>query len=457
MYNIAKQNEKIDIISKVNSCDYLPAMKEYIINMISQILDFPRKTVKPRYFIQNKNNEKIIMIWYPMSIPFMQKNYNIPIKIYIPKHVPSLPPQIEIEVNQGFAINHANKNILPNTTTIMTKILYNWNMYSSIEDIMNEIYQSFCLNFPIYKLTPNTQKQNPSSFNYNNNNNMNNNNANQYNPYNSAINNNNYQVNNNNFYENNHNFNGNNNNNNFNRSMTLNDKMPDNFNKIIKEDNNQNHNNSNKIELEKNKIINENEIKEKPKEKINEIIKPEQIPIKEKDNINEEIIQYKNKISELETKLSESEKLNESLLKQLDEEIQLKNDLKKIITEKDLVIKEFKDKTNSLEEKIKELNNTLQTINNEKILEKLNLKLKEEDEKPFAINFISLDQKIHYPMSCKSSDLISRLEEELYKEYEDYKEYNTFLTVNGTIVKRFKTVGENNIKKGDAILVNVYE
>ena len=43
MYNIAKQNEKIDIISKVNSCDYLPAMKEYIINMISQILDFPRK------------------------------------------------------------------------------------------------------------------------------------------------------------------------------------------------------------------------------------------------------------------------------------------------------------------------------------------------------------------------------------------------------------------------------
>ena len=35
--------------------------------------------------------------------------------------------------------------------------------------------------------------------------------------------------------------------------------------------------------------------------------------------------------------------------------------------------------------------------------------------------------------------------------------YNTFLTVNGNVVKKFKTIGENKIKKGDAILVNVYD
>ncbi len=39
----------------------------------------------------------------------------------------------------------------------------------------------------------------------------------------------------------------------------------------------------------------------------------------------------------------------------------------------------------------------------------------------------------------------------------DYKEVNTFLTVNGSIVKRFKTIGKNKIKKGYAIMVNVYD
>ena len=70
---------------------------------------------------------------------------------------------------------------------------------------------------------------------------------------------------------------------------------------------------------------------------------------------------------------------------------------------------------------------------------------------------MSVDQSIHYPIICKDNDSIAKLEEEVYNEYPKYKEYNTFLTVNGKIIKRFKTIKENGIKKGNAIIVNVIE
>ena len=77
--------------------------------------------------------------------------------------------------------------------------------------------------------------------------------------------------------------------------------------------------------------------------------------------------------------------------------------------------------------------------------------------KVFAINFLSPDSKINYPIVCNDNTLISRLEEELYSEYTEYKEVNTFLTVKGNTIKRFKTIKENGIQKGDQIIVNVFE
>ena len=75
----------------------------------------------------------------------------------------------------------------------------------------------------------------------------------------------------------------------------------------------------------------------------------------------------------------------------------------------------------------------------------------------FAINFASIDQQINYPIACNNNTIISRLEEELYNEYPTYKDCNTFLTFNGKVIKRFKTIKENGIKKGAKILVNIYE
>lgn len=123
-----------------------------------------------------------------------------------------------------------------------------------------------------------------------------------------------------------------------------------------------------------------------------------------------------------------------------------------------------------LANKIREKENEIKMIKielNNKNEELKNLKLKifdernyldlKNNEKPFGINFISLDQQIHYPIVCFSDHTIAKLEEEVYNEYPQYKEFNTYLTVNGQLIKRFKTVKENGIKKGDAITVNIYE
>ena len=62
-----------------------------------------------------------------------------------------------------------------------------------------------------------------------------------------------------------------------------------------------------------------------------------------------------------------------------------------------------------------------------------------------------------FPISCLNSDILVKFEEIFYIKYPEYKEYNTFLTVNGNPIKRFKSIEENGIKEGNDIIVNIYE
>ena len=97
-------------------------------------------------------------------------------------------------------------------------------------------------------------------------------------------------------------------------------------------------------------------------------------------------------------------------------------------------------------------------------INKLKLKLGNDNpisfkpgEKMFGINFISANKDLQRPMGCKNTDIICKLEEKVYNEYPIYKDKNTYLTVNGRIIKRFKSLEENNIKDGDTIIINQYK
>jgi len=65
-----------------------------------------------------------------------------------------------------------------------------------------------------------------------------------------------------------------------------------------------------------------------------------------------------------------------------------------------------------------------------------------------SVNFISMDQNIHYSVGCLKTNTFAEVEEKLYKQYPQYRETNNNFLSNGTFVKRFKTIAENNIGNG---------
>ena len=80
-------------------------------------------------------------------------------------------------------------------------------------------------------------------------------------------------------------------------------------------------------------------------------------------------------------------------------------------------------------------------------------------EKIYTINFISMGREEigHYSLSCKNTDIFVRLEERLYKDYPQFKNYETFFEVKTRRIKRFKTLEENKIKNNDIINIFIIE
>ena len=164
------------------------------------------------------------------------------------------------------------------------------------------------------------------------------------------------------------------------------------------------------------------------------------------------MINNEDEITKLKRLLNEEKNKNINLMKEI--EI-LKN--KNIILNND---------NNSLKEQIKILENNLKAKNNElqNLLSKnnnnniINYKITSINpgEEILAINFVSngVQDIGHYNLICKNTDLFVRLEERLYQDFPDFKNYETYFEVNTRRIKRFKTIEENNIKNND--IINVF-
>ena len=116
---------------------------------------------------------------------------------------------------------------------------------------------------------------------------------------------------------------------------------------------------------------------------------------------------------------------------------------------------------NKLKDKIKFLENDL-TIKNmeiQKLISQINSGSEYEitsikpGEKIMAVNFVSMGVNDigHYNLICKNTDLFVKLEERLYKDFPQFKEYETYFEVKTRRIKRFKTLKDNNIKTNDVI------
>ena len=278
MYNANAQNSLLRIRTELSECSYDQNNKDYLATLIMAAMNFPKKTSQVRHFIRNVGQNRLIMIWYPMSIPFMGKNYNIPLQIYIMKNMPYEPPQIFLEITQGTGANPNNRDVDPNTRKITTNSLRNWNQYSTIDNIMNEIFASFCKTFPIYKKTgngSNPQSQSSESGGRENiYNNYNQGNERNY-GYQPPENNNNWQQPNSvgeGFYKNNNDYN----------NINYNNQKPNSYGEGIYENNNYKNNNQQVGEIYNNNINNNsnnqysgniyNQSKKEPNEELKDIL-----------------------------------------------------------------------------------------------------------------------------------------------------------------------------------------
>ena len=78
-------------------------------------------------------------------------------------------------------------------------------------------------------------------------------------------------------------------------------------------------------------------------------------------------------------------------------------------------------------------------------------------EEIIAVNFISLNYNINYPMACKKTDIFSKIEEKLYREFPELKSKKIYFIANGIVVDRSSTFEKNKIKSGNTILINEIE
>ena len=62
-----------------------------------------------------------------------------------------------------------------------------------------------------------------------------------------------------------------------------------------------------------------------------------------------------------------------------------------------------------------------------------------------TVNFISMDQKILFAISCIDTNTFAEVEEKLYKQFPEYRETNNSFIANGEPVLRFKTISQNKI------------
>jgi len=168
------------------------------------------------------------------------------------------------------------------------------------------------------------------------------------------------------------------------------------------------------------------------------------------------------KIYRYDPKLFDTFKNNSADLSEINSlKIQLDNEKSKnaqLILENNFLnnlITELKKKNKIQKEKIELLENILQQNNIPLPKNSQNDELNDKG-KILAINFVSMgSQDIgHYNIICKTTDLFVRVEERLYEDFPQFKEFDNYFQVKTRRIKRFKTIEENNIQNND--LVNIF-
>ena len=166
---------------------------------------------------------------------------------------------------------------------------------------------------------------------------------------------------------------------------------------------------------------------------------------KEIEKLKKEIIKLNNENSSLKDENQRLKNENQRLKSELNNNIQNSKKYESEINKLNLALTNKNNEINKLNNEMK----NLQLNGNKKILVDINEML--------VIQIKSIDQKVDIAYNCQKNDIFVRIEEKIYNEYPEFKDLNTYFTVNGRVIKRFRSMAENEIRNNDKILLNIYE
>ena len=458
-------NDLLKLKQKLNECCYEPNTKEYLSDIIPEIMNYPKKTRDAQYYTKILDENEIIIINYPMSIFLLFKKYNIPIEIIFVKNFPNEPPQFFIKKMKNVGLNTNCECVDPVTFRIMTPTLLSWDQYSNIMNVMYEIFNSFSQVFPIFdkKNKENTVEINQDLDKQNNNSSI---------ILNLSSINNEYQQ-----PDNNYNNNNNNNMNNQQIGIYGSNNLqfnifPNNFQNSINNNNQQLINQSNMINNNQ-QLINLSNMFNNNQQFINQsyMINNNNQQINNFSNMINNNLQFNNFSIGMSNINNQQMNNFPNLMYNNNQQI---NNFSNGFNNNNLVFNNFNNMMNNNMNNSQQFNNFANGILNNNSLMNLSLnnnigampqfnEIKDDSNKDnekvsidkiIAVIFTSTDQSINFPIAGLKSDLFSKLEEKLYLEYPDLRNKNIFFIAKGNIVKKNLNLEENNIKNGDHILIN---
>ena len=159
---------------------------------------------------------------------------------------------------------------------------------------------------------------------------------------------------------------------------------------------------------------------------------------------------YLSEINSLKQQLNEEKKKNEILS---NENKNLKSEITNLNNEIN-ELKQYEQKNRLLQEEINKKNFEIQKYksDNNKDFDEGITSIR-PGEKIISINFVSMGNQYigNYALICRNTELFVRLEERLYNDFPDFKNYETYFENKTKRIKRFKTLDENEIKNKDVI------
>ena len=223
---------------------------------------------------------------------------------------------------------------------------------------------------------------------------------------------------------------------------------------------------SDQLEEEKKKVLELNNELKNEKDKNEKLYNDLKFEKDKTSQLTEELNDLKRKLNEtknvngggeenrLLNELKEAHDKHKQILNECIREKQTNLNLNEQINKLTSQINSLKLDLNSKNDEITNLRNELNELNRSNN-NAPNLECK-PGEKIIIAHFIDNEQKVNFPIACKNTDIFVRIEEQLYDEFPEFKEKITYFTVNGVMIKRFKSMDDNHIKNRDKIMINIY-